>query len=210
VTAYWPAFGHWKNSLAFKPRFLPRDDGGVELVPNPARSLEHTVELVSDQRAFLAAVGRSDAWVRAQPAAYAAAGTHWSHRSGLARVWLTYAEARGRETAPLLRDPQSELARTLVGVAQRFASEVSAEGALPRLVVLPDRSDLEQRASDGAGAWDGLVESLRAGGLAVHDASEALVAAGALEERQLWKAGGHYGEALNEAVARWLLGSLAP
>ena len=45
VTAFWPAFGHWKNSLAFKPRFLPREDGEVELAPNPARSLAHTVEL---------------------------------------------------------------------------------------------------------------------------------------------------------------------
>ncbi len=209
LTQYWPALSHWKQSIATKPRFRAGAGDAATLVPNPARSVAALCALVRDQRAFVAAFGEHDHWVARAPAAWAPAGSHWTHKSALARVGVTAHEAGGRGASELLRERGGELERVTLAIVRTLAREVEARGARFRCLVLPDRTDLVDRAEHGAGAWEPLAAALAAGGVRVHDVSDALVAAGALENDALWCAGGHYGPELNRVVADALLAALA-
>jgi hypothetical protein len=209
VTVYWPAFAHWTHSVATKPRFALEPSGELVLVPNPARDLPQVCALVREQRAFLAALGARDAWVRRAPLAYAPRGSHWTHASGLARLWLTWREGAGREARAHLGDPGSELYRVLRALVLQLRSEAAAAGALLRVLVLPDHGDLAARARRGAGYWEPLGRDLAGSGVLVHDLSDALVSAGALADEHAWMPGGHYSAALHGAVARALLDVLA-
>ena len=209
LSTYWPAMRHWASVVAFKPRFSLAPDGGLQLVPCPADSLQELVRLVETQADFLAAVAPRDHWVGRVRPAYAPAGSHWSHHLAAGRLFWTWADHRGRAPGPLLRDPESEVHRLVRAIVSTMAREVEAGGAARfRLLILPAEEDLADRAAHGGAYWDALVDGWSAEGLRVLDLSEPLLAAGALEDGGLWAPGGHYSarghQVVADSLAAWL------
>lgn len=187
LSIYRPAENHWSGAVAFKPRF--RLEGGALVeVPCPVQSPADIAALLSSQNLFLSAVSTHDGFVARAPLAYARRGSHWSHRSGLARLALTWHEGRLRPTlAARLADPGDELAQLTRALVAR-----AAQWAPVRVVVLPSLRDLAD-PSPGLGV---LLEQLRGDGHQVHDLSGTLIAA-----PRDWRPRGHYGPLQNRAVA---------
>jgi len=189
LSVYRPALRHHDPSIAFKPRFVTRH-GGLELESNPARTLADVVRLVEDQEAFFASTYGVDGFVTRWPSAYRPFGTHWSHRSAIARVLL--ARMEGAE-----RGPDQEVVELLRGLIIAMREEVEARGATFRVVLLPDRDTLV------VGDWPP----------AELDGTAPIVTAvsGALAgEDELWRPGGHYSAHANARAAAALAAVLDP
>jgi len=203
---YRPALRHHDASVAFKPRFVLRD-GRLAKLPCPARTPAEALALLSDQAAFVQACA-GDAWVARWPAAWAPAGSRAAHWFAASRLLLTGLEARGRAPAEALRDPRHEARRLLAALVLAQRDEAQAAGAAFRLLLLPDRGALRE-VQAGAPPWSGLLDELRAAGVAVADLAPALAATGAADDDGAWQPGGHWGPALHAAAAQ-ALAPLAP
>jgi len=197
-TLYAPTCLRWANTCAFKPRFVLDSDrpDGLRLVPNPARDLQQTLWLMTNQEAFCAALGTDDLWVRRTPAAFSPRGTSLAHWFASTRLALTLYERRGRGVADWLADPDSEVYRILRGIVLALRNASSADGAHLRLVVLPSQDDLANVAY-----WDGLLWDLRAAGVDCLDTTGALAVAGGAGEPGLWMPNHHYSPQGNAVVA---------
>ena len=190
LSLYRPAENHWSGAVAFKPRFR-LEAGALVDVPCAADSPEALVALLGSAERFWSATGTYDGFVARAPLAYARRGSHWSHRSGLARLALTWHESRLRPSlAARLADPEGELR----GLTRALAARAARAGPV-RVLVLPSRGDL----ADPAPGFDELLEQLRGDGHLVHDLSRALIAS-----PKDWRPGGHYGPKQNRAVAEAL------
>jgi FAD/FMN-containing dehydrogenase len=80
-------------------------------------------------------------------------------------------------------------------------------GASFRVVLLPGLDDLGARATEGRGYWEPWLEELRARGVAVFDATSALLAPG-LPLAGLYAPHGHYGVEGNRLVGEGLARAL--
>ncbi len=203
---YRPALRHQDTAVGFKPRFV-LEDGALRLLPCPARDAAQALALLTDQRAFLAAVGQGDSWVRRCPAAYSPFLGHPAHFSALARLLLTRLEAGGRNAADWLARADGEPRRLLLALVAAMRDEARAAGAGFRLLVLPDRDGLAEAARPQGPPWAAFVRELRGHGVEVVELAPALLAAGA-SDPSLWQPGGHYGPELHAAVAEALAGLL--
>lgn len=203
---YRPAHRHWTNLCWFKPRFTLAADGRLQLLPNPAATPQDTLRLLSDQAAFLAAVGVADRWIERSPTAYAEDGSRLAHHSGIARVVTTLLEAAGRpDEEDLWYQPEASAARLCVALVEAAGREVAAAGgARFRLLVLPGREDLRRRQRATASEGDGLSSVLREAGVEVLDFTPILLEAGVLDDSAMWMPGGHYSPTANELVAKRL------
>lgn len=212
LSIYRPALQHHTPQLALKPRLLLDDDPGAaalpagdlpgaRLVPAPVTRLADVAGLLTDPERFAAAT-EHDRWIARDRLAWSAPGWHPLHATALGRLWLTLQVRELRVAAPLLAEPDGELPRLVRAVARGMAADAASVGAGFRLVVLPGRGGLRQRADAGGVApWDGLVDTLRAEGMDVFDASETLMGVRALGRGELWMPGGHYAPDANTAVA---------
>lgn len=206
TTLYLPALRHWFSSVGFKPRFVLGEKDELTLVPDPAPTPQALSELLGSQRKFLDAVSGHDLWIDRAPAAYSENGAHlWQH-SGFARLWITWSERTQREPAPWFEDPTSELYRLVRALVLEARAECEAHHARFRLVLLPESGDLKFLRENGRAYWAGLVAELRARGIEVLDATDALVAAGGDEEPILWAPQGHYSARGNLIVAESVVG----
>ncbi len=208
VTAWMPAMRHWTNVVHFKPRFEFGADGALVLVPAPARSLQDLVDLCADQERFFAFASVHDHWVRRRPSAYAPRGTRLAHHSGFARLALTALERGDRAALPLVLDPASETHRLARAIVRRFASDCATSGVRLRVLILPDRLDLRDRADRGSGYWQALVDGLRADGVEVADLAPLFAERRAADEDRFWMPGGHYSAEGNRIAARAVLAHL--
>ncbi|MBI1380278.1 MAG: hypothetical protein GC161_04235 [Planctomycetaceae bacterium] len=192
LSLYRPAENHWSGAVAFKPR-VRWESGTLVDVPCAADSPETLLALLGSAERFWTATGALDQFVARAPLAYAPRGSHWTHRSGIARLALTWHESRLRPTlAARLADPEGELR----GLTRALVARAGRAGQGPvRVLVVPSRGDL----ADPAPGFDGLLEQLRADGHLVHDLSRALIAS-----PSDWRPGGHYGPEQNLAVAEAL------
>lgn len=211
TTHFPPVYRHWSSVVAFKPLFRLEPGGALRLVANPATSMARALELLSDQRAFLAAVGENDLWVRRSPLAFAPRGTSWTHWFATSRLAVTAIEGGGRDTARYLGEPDGELYRLLEALIQAIDAEASAAGARFRVLVLPSRPDLQSAVRDGSPYWLGLLEDLRAAGIECLDVGPRLVAEGAAEgpEERFWMPQLHYSPRTNRIVAEELARQLS-
>jgi len=177
TTAFRPLLDHWSLDVAFKPRFALDAGGGLVPVPCPTRSLADCARLLADQPAFLAEVGVGDPWVQQTPGAYAPRGSDWRHHSFLGRVGLTLAEKRGRGLDAAFDDGHA-FGQLLSAIVRQARAQSEARGLRFRLLILPGRGDLEQRAGGARGYWTEWCERRHAEGLEIVDLSEALLADG--------------------------------
>lgn len=199
TTLYRPAQRHWSSFVGFKPRFVLAGDS-LRRVPNPARELADVARLIEDQAAFVAAVSEHDRWVRRAPWAYAERGSHWTHHVALARLLSTLHERASRAPAGAF-EPGSETVRLLRAIVLEARRRSEEHGAHFRLVVLPARTDLEDRRSSGRAYWAAFTEELRGQGVEVVDVTGALDDAWRPGAPELWTAGSHYTAEGNRVVA---------
>ena len=210
TTMYRPALRHWSSTPAFKPRFVLGPDDQLELVPNPARTLDDAWRLLSDQGEFLAAIGAHDSWVQEYSTCWQPEGSHLAHWSGLARLLISFEEARDRSPREALSQPTSEVYRLIRAICLLARAEVEERGARFRLLLLPGRLDLYWQATEGAGYWQALLDDLATEGVEIVDLSQVLVAGGALEGKNFWTPGHHYTRKGNRVIATGLSELIRP
>ena len=210
TTHYLPLVYHWGRMVLFKPRFQLGPRGELLLSPSPAQTPAQALALLTDQDAFLRAMGDSDMWIRRAPLAYAPRGSSWTHHFAFARLGLTWFEWRQREAARYLGDPESEVSRLLRAMLLHWRDELRARGKEVRLLVLPGRGDLETMVSDGQAYWTAFVESVERAGMRTLDVSKALMGAGATESDDCWMPLGHYSPLGNRLVAETVLQAWEP
>lgn len=203
TTLYRPAARHWAHLALFKPCFeLSR--GELLLVPNPATSIERTVELLGDQREFLAALEPHDRWVRRWPAAWAPEGSRLAHHSALGRLLLTALEVRGRDPLRALREREEGVFDLLVAIVTKLAREARADGARLRFVILPGVEELADLRARGSASWGPLCAELERAGVAVWDLSAELLELDLRAPGRLWAPNQHYSPEGNLRVAELL------
>lgn len=184
VTVYRPALRHHDRSVSFKPRFGLDEAGDLVLSPNPARTLADVARLIDDQAAFFEATFGADEWVTRWPAAYRPFGSHWTHRSAIARLALTRLEGASPRTA------DEEMQDVVRAICVTMRREVEAGGARFRVVLLPDRKALHTEPWWSSPAL--APARIELDGLA------GLALAGPTD---LWRPGGHYSPRANEGMA---------
>lgn len=203
TTLYRPAARHWAHLALFKPCFeLSR--GELALVPNPAHSIERTVELLSDQREFFAALEPHDRWVRRWPAAWAPEGSRLAHHSALGRLFLTALEVRGRDPLRALREREEGVHDLLVAIVSQLEREARADGARLRFLILPGVEELADLRARGSPSWGPLCEDLERAGVSVWDLSSELLELDRREPGRLWAPDQHYSPEGNQRVAEIL------
>jgi hypothetical protein len=200
TTHYAPVYQHWASVLTFKPLFLLEDERLV-LVPSPARDFAEYHKLLTDQQLFVASLGRTDRWLLRSPAAFAPRGSSWTHWFATTRLFVTWRESGGRDPAPHLRSPESDVYRLTRALVLQLAREVQAQGARFRLVVLPSRPDLRAAREEANPYWAGLVEDLQGSGLECVDVTPDLLNAGLETADRFWMPQEHYSPEGNCIVA---------
>jgi len=206
TTQFPPISRHWSSVAAFKPRFLLKGEGVLELAASPVRTFADYDRLMSDQAALFDALGATDYWVRRCPAAFEPRGRSWTHWFATTRLALTWMEAGGRDDAGFLTvdHPVRALALALLDEYER---EATSMGARLRVVVVPARSDLRYARAEGSRYWANVVQAIAARGVAVLDCADALADAGAVDDDDLWMPGNHYSPQANRIVAEALAAS---
>ncbi len=210
VSMYRPAMRRWMPSPAFKPRFVLDESGGLELLPNPAPTLDAVVKLLTDQEHFLSTIGEHDFRVREFDICWLPKGSHIAHYSGFARLALTALEARPTVPPDYLGDTDSEVFCLMRAICLQIRTEAEASGARFRLLILPGRQDLASHSDPDGAYWSALVEQLQTEGVEVIDLSETLIAADAVNRDDLWEPGKHYSPAANRIVADGLRELIKP
>lgn len=210
ATSRFPAlYERWRaRMIVFKPSFTLDGAGALVPHPSPAATPQEVIRLIRDPRAFLDAVGSEDPWIARAPAAFQPPGTRWEHRSGLARLLLSWREAGGRDVGPPLEDGTSALFRLTHALIGTLAREARANGARFRVVVLPAAREIEALRETGGGYWLPLAERLRADGIEVIDLTPAFVDAGVELDGGWWMPGAHYSPRTNELAAEVLAAAL--
>jgi len=201
-------YRHGCRIIYFKPRFTVDDQGHLTLCPSPARRPEDLPRLLTDQRAFLDAIGGNDFWIRRVPEAYAPLGSHWTHHSALARLWITQRDERRPSDQAMLRDSSSELYRLNRAIVLQLAREVEASGARFRLVLTPGWGEIAQTWR-GDGPWAPLFEELRGEGIDIIDPIDYLREKGIGKGKFFWMPEGHpsprtHGLIAEAILAEWL------
>ena len=217
VTSIWRHFSEYGNTFAFKPSFVLDGDGGLNLIPNPIdspdkfRRIAGMLPWLKERDFFYARKFKPDMlrfpylwslW-RSRRRNLPLMAAAFSDRIGgdgkkaFCRVMernITLTAELYREDAPL---------DLMVAIIERFAGFVSAKGAVPAVVILPQLYDLKRlRARDHY--YEPFVERL-AGTCAVADLGPMFAeddddANNYIDDRY----GGHFSAAGNEKVARRL------
>ncbi len=196
-----------------KPRFRMSDGGELLRVPVPIvdaagfRRLRDDVEV-------LRRLGEDDWWYRPEVwenPAHDLSATVRLLSALWTRVDRRYVDAdrpiSGRD-GPFR--PQSEAFRIQVALIDSVAARVRADGALPFILLLPDRGVLGARMAGGRASWDPLLEALRRSDVPFFDGTEAFLRApSGMEGLSSWFApGNHYSAEGNRILGEWMAGVL--
>lgn len=190
----------WTGNPWFKPRFDVDAEGALVRHANPVRSVEATVAAYDTPGVLRDLLAGNDPWYDRMPRAFErrpehllfAARVYWTRR-----FFRTPAETRGVDGAGNSLVP---LHRAIALEARARATEM---GAAFRYVILPGAYDLPPPDGDGGVITGSLVQTLRAEGVEVLDATPTILGVPGPER---WASGGHYTPRANDAVARWLAG----
>jgi hypothetical protein len=187
-----------------KPRFVLRADGTLALVPNPLARRADYIRLMEHPRA-VRELGTLDWWYSATVYEHPLYDLVATLRVGHA-VWQRL-QHRVLDPGRLLRggvfNERSAAFALQAAVLRAFADAVRDNGAVPAVVMMPDRSSVESLRRGGAAVYAPLRGALRERGITVWDASEAFRTSG-VPVSDLFAAGGHYSPAGNRVLADWL------
>jgi hypothetical protein len=154
-----------RTGLAFgKPRFTLRGDG-IELQPNPLPDLAAYERLLADPSKVLPQVGRHDYYYQRQ--------SRRSRLDFLPSVRLAWVVRNQYFDQPVKvggqYNPRSEAFQVSVRVVAAFYRQVLEDGALPVVVLFPERRDLRLRSEGKEVAYATLRGAFRERGLVTVD-----------------------------------------
>lgn len=187
-----------------KPRYLLRPDRSLALARNPLPQRDDYRRLMNDP-ASVRKLGTLDQWY--SPTIYENPLYDY-----FATIRVTHALSQ-RLTRRFF-DPDrlfhgemfnatSSAFKLQTAVLRAFSSAVRDSGAVPVVLMLPDRSSIERVRHGQKESYRPLTDALRANRVAVWDAMEAFRPL-SVPEGTLFASGGHYSPAGNRAVAVWL------
>lgn len=201
------------NTPLAKPRFA-LDRGELRLVENPLRSLDDLKSLrsLNADQVLRDRLGEHDRFYRRS---YYSAPPALVRVSPLARLvrdafrvlsWKA-ADARGLDVIGTdgRYNTSSEAYRILEALLERWAAEASRDGAVPVVVVFPQRSDIEKRRAGKPKQYQPILEFMRAKGIRSIDLMDAFQGC-ALAGK--FTPDGHYNETGNRLVAACIGGAL--
>ncbi len=208
VNVFRPFYSSRSDLPLAKPRFLLEGES-LRLLPNPLPSLSDYAALIRDPAALLPRLGAHDYFyrTRARPGPFG-----FYAPVQLARLFLQ--QRRLRPADQVFRqgayNPDSEAFHLLVRLTVEFDRVARAHGALPVVLLLPDRSDvLRSRDSRAPRRYEPLRAALARSGRPWFDLLDAFrePSAGSVDELVR----GHYTREGNALVARtireWLASS---
>jgi hypothetical protein len=189
-----------------KPRYALGANGELELVPTPIRRLSDYERYLRWPREIIE-LGKHDAWYEA--AIYENPGYDVSTTDRLlSNLWI---RLRRRYLGPdrLFRggvfSARSTAFAIQLAIFERFTEAVKQRGAVPLVVMFPDRDALTAVRRGRLAAYAPLVRQLRAKGMPYLDLADAFVAPPVpFHSETLFMPGGHYSPAGNRVVAGWL------
>ena len=196
-----------------KPRFQEAEGGRLSRLPVPLQDTLAFRQLQHDMR-LLRRIGEDDWWYRPEVWANPFHDLSITLRlvSGLwTRVDRRYINAdRPVSGDDGLFRPESEAFRIQTALVDSAVVRIRDDGALPFVLLLPDRGVLEARMSGGEASWDPLIEALRRSEVPILDGTEAFLQGPvAAEDVPAWFApGGHYSPEGNRLLAQWLADAL--
>ena len=163
--------------FSFKPRFIERDDGELELVPMLLPSTEEEYRQIALQPArylkheYFLPGGPSGVSVLSFPYLVSLVRLSGDFR-------IRAALAGEPSHAPFLSpDHPSRGLQVTAGIGRLFAKEAAGRGAWGAVVIIPIHTDLEHLQKKGATTTRPLVDELTRAGVPVVDATEPLFAA---------------------------------
>jgi hypothetical protein len=189
-----------------KPRFRRNSTGDLQLLPSPIRSIEdwrpvlQTPSLVTEW-------GEFDQWY--EPLVYENPLHDYSALIRLfTAVWIRvdnrYFDADRLFVGDIL-NPSAEAFAIQIGVFERFAQRVRANGAEPVILILPSRGELQRAARRERSVYQPLTDNIAAAGIRYWDATEAFIPLIDTTNMNEWfEDGGHYSPRANRIVATWL------
>lgn len=202
------------NSPLVKPRFRLAG-GDLELIPNPLKSRDELGELLSlnANPAMRDRLGEHDNYYRKYNYVRLPSVVRRSALARLAFSAFMMADWKLRDLSGLdIADSHgsyntgSEAYRILEALLVRWTGEAVRDGAVPVVLVFPQRSDIEKwRGGGGTKQYRPLLEFMRTKGMRNIDLMEALQSRAAAE---VFTADGHYSESGNRLVADQIGASL--
>jgi hypothetical protein len=189
-----------------KPRFLPGADGELELLPNPIGSPAAYARYLERPRAIVE-LGAHDHWF--EPAIYRDPLYDYSATVRLATSTWIKVRRRYIEADRLMREGvfnrESQAFAIQIALFEKFTEAVRAAGAVPIVVLLPDRGSVEQARAGAPTILAPIVDALRARGIDYLDATRAFQTAARPADLGDWfMRGGHYSPSGNRLVAAWI------
>ena len=190
----------------FKPRFVLRAGGQLELVPSPVRAPADYARYLEHPEA-VTTLGRGDAWY--EPAIYEDPLYDISATVRLLTGLWIKVRRRYVDGDRLVRDGVFNRASTAFALQttlfQSFAAKARAAGIVPLVIILPDRESIVRRRDGHAPIFAPLVDDLRAKGIDYLDLTGAFLAREARQPPDGWfMPGGHYSPSANRLIAKWL------
>jgi hypothetical protein len=192
----------------FKPRF--RQNGNdIVLLPSPVRSASDYEYLIKNP-GFIRKFGVHDHWYK--PAIYANPLYDLSATVRLVVAVGSRVHERYFDPNRLLKDGKfntdSEAFKLQVAIFRQFSDEVRKNGAIPMILLFPDRFSADTVRAGSAPLYQPLATSLSEAGISYLDVGEAFQAERTVPVGDLFMQGGHYSPMGNRIIARWLLSRL--
>lgn len=186
-----------------KPRFVLESGGRLVLVPNPLPQ-PSDYEKYLRQPASIIELGRHDQLY--QPAVYENPLFDYSATVRVlvtvaTRIYSRYVDA-DRLFSGNLFSRSSTAFKIQAALLEKFSSAVQASGAMPIVVIFPDRDSVVEGRRGRPKIFDPLVDHLRRRGITVADLTDAFVAEdGRFDIAEWFMPGGHYSPLANRHVA---------
>lgn len=210
VNVYRNFLARWRSPrFATKPRFTLDEGGELALIPNPLQTLADTQKYLTRPKDIIE-LGENDYWYDAPVFENSLYDYSAAVRLGTS-VWTRYRRRFLDPNRPLIGprkrgvfNESSDAFKIVVSILQSFASHSRDIGAIPVVLILPDRYSVSRTQQGFPGICDPLVEFCDRNGLGGFDASLAFRALGPAAEIDGWFATSHYSPVGNKRIAFWL------
>ena len=193
----------------FKPRYTLEADGKLSLLETPLKS-RSDYERVLNNPSAITDIGKRDYWY--QPSVYENPLYDWSAAVRLASWMSTQIYRRCLAEDRLVIGDEfndsSAAFRIQMELFSEFAEAVRASGALPIVVLLPEKESVQRGLAGGAKLYDPLLTPLQERGIDYLDAVDAFRDVDPAAVNSWYAPGGHYSPAGNRIIADWLPGKI--
>jgi hypothetical protein len=197
------------NGISFKPRFLIDARGELTLLDVPVRERADYERILTNPREVIR-FREHDQWY--QPCVYESPIYDYSAAVRMGCQLASEIDRRYLNPDRLVRgqvfNETSTAFRIQVALFQKFSEAVRRSGAIPIVVLLPEKESLQRGLQGGPKLYDPLLPFLREHGVDYVDAIEAFRGTSAAELNGLFASGGHYSPLGNKVIASWLPGEI--